>query len=636
MPDIRNTLNHMIIYERKQGGRILKKHKKIVRFKYKLSILLVTTVLFVSCILGIFQFIIMKHSLEDNFKQNRILVRDRILNSVSDTDYINYLIEKPMEEESKIILSEISKKYDQNRNINLDLHSFIKNKKNIDLYIIDQNNNVVSTTDPKEIGYNFNSFKDFTTYLNSVRIGKKFESSRISISIIEGKLKKFSYLPSNDGKYIFETGMLIDDKLPFMKGTGFDNFDESVTNDNNFVDRVNLYDYTGTSYKKDSNGVNFSVDPDMKKYFTTAIRTNKTVEVVRKIAGKNFYYQYIPYEFIGGTGNSKNNAIEVIYNENTLNQLLKYYIKTIILVVFTGVIIAGAYDFYKARRITKPIEAITEGIKQIGEGNFNYQITIESNDELSLLAAQLKKMTNEIKVLLEVRNTIENDLEVKNKEISSQKEEIELLYKETISINKELEQLLHKNTKWYFETVRALANAIEVKDMYTGSHCERVMEYSMVIAEALDLNEEEKHALKFGSILHDIGKIGISELILNKADKLTDIEYDLIKKHPEIGNKILVNLNFLDESRSIIYEHHERIDGKGYPRGLMGDEINKLAKIVCVADAFDAMTSTRSYRTPMSDEDAFKELLRNKGTQFDCETVDAFLKCFPNRNNIIL
>ncbi len=389
---------------------------------------------------------------------------------------------------------------------------------------------------------------------------------------------------------------------------------------------IRLYDYTGVTYQKDSGGSNISVEDSQKIYFDKAIATLETIKATKKYYGEKLYYYYIPYEIIGAQGANERNVIEVIYSNEDMNILLNRSLLIIIILVAFGSLIAGSYGVHRARSITRPIEEISEGVKQIGEGNFNFSVSVNTNDEISLLAIQFEKMTNEIKKLLEERKETLSDLEFKNKEISEQKEEIESLYEETISINEELENLLNKNKVSYFETVRTLANAIEEKDRYTGGHCERVMEYSMKIAEVLGLGEEEKNDLKFGSILHDIGKIGIPEAILHKDDKLTPQEYNIIKTHPEIGYRILKNLDFLSYSKSIVYEHHERIDGKGYPRGLKGEEIHLLARIVCVADAFDAMTSNRPYKNVMTTEMAVKELLANAGTQFDSDIVDAFIK----------
>ncbi len=241
-------------------------------------------------------------------------------------------------------------------------------------------------------------------------------------------------------------------------------------------------------------------------------------------------------------------------------------------------------------------------------------------------------------------------ISVKNSEmynsIYTQKQEIEALYEQAAASNEELNEyirklgetkveLAQKNnelTKYYSEiqygylqTVMSLANSIEAKDPYTRGHCQRVMEISCELARALGLSEEDIDDLRYAAILHDIGKIGISANILNKQGKLTDEEFDEIKKHPIIAYNILKDIEFLKNGLSGILQHHERFDGKGYPNGLKNDQICTFGRILSVADAFDAMTSDRPYRKGMDMEEAIEELKRCKGTQFDPEIVDVLV-----------
>jgi len=187
----------------------------------------------------------------------------------------------------------------------------------------------------------------------------------------------------------------------------------------------------------------------------------------------------------------------------------------------------------------------------------------------------------------------------------------------------------------YISTVSALASAIEVSDEYTSGHCNRVTLIAKKIAIYMKFNEEQIKDLEFASLLHDIGKIGISSSILVSKNKLTEEEYNIIKKHPELGCSILENIEFLENARAIILQHHERIDGKGYPYGLKGFEISISAKILSVADAYDAMTSSRHYRKiPLKNDEAMKELNNNKGTQFDVNVVNAFNGCNYNGKTV--
>jgi len=173
----------------------------------------------------------------------------------------------------------------------------------------------------------------------------------------------------------------------------------------------------------------------------------------------------------------------------------------------------------------------------------------------------------------------------------------------------------------YLKTVTSLTNAIDAKDVYTAGHSQRVSQLAINIAQELDLKKYEIQQVEYGAILHDIGKIGISESILNKQGPLNDSEYRKIKKHPDIGISILEDIDFLDEVFNVINYHHERIDGTGYPYGLSKTDIPLEARIVCIADAWDAMTSTRSYRRPLSLNQAVGELKENQGSQFDSQII---------------
>ncbi len=176
-----------------------------------------------------------------------------------------------------------------------------------------------------------------------------------------------------------------------------------------------------------------------------------------------------------------------------------------------------------------------------------------------------------------------------------------------------------------FQTVQALATSLEAKDNYTSGHSLRVTRYALQIAERLGIGDKEIGNLRYASQLHDIGKIGITERILNKPGRLTEWEFDAIKDHPVIGERIINSLDFLDTVRKIIRHHHERWDGAGYPDGLFREDIPLLSRIMAVADSYDAMTTARPYRGALSPEEAVVELKRCTGSQFDPRLVEVFL-----------
>ncbi len=178
----------------------------------------------------------------------------------------------------------------------------------------------------------------------------------------------------------------------------------------------------------------------------------------------------------------------------------------------------------------------------------------------------------------------------------------------------------------YIDTVKSLSQAVEAKDPYTNGHSQRVGEYACRLAERLGLPPKRVENLKIAAILHDIGKIGVEESILNKPGRLTEEEYDKIKQHPEIGVRIIKDIEFLKDVSRIILSHHERYDGTGYPEGRKHGDIVLESQILSLADVFDALTSERPYRHAMTVEEAIEIIDNGKGSQFEHKLADAFIK----------
>jgi len=187
-------------------------------------------------------------------------------------------------------------------------------------------------------------------------------------------------------------------------------------------------------------------------------------------------------------------------------------------------------------------------------------------------------------------------------------------------------RLYQKIQDSYFEIVKALAQAIEAKDPYTHGHSERVMQYAVQIAQKLGLPKKEINSLRYAAILHDIGKIGVRGIVLNNPNSLTSEEYDEIKKHPLIGEGIIKPIELLQPIRTLIRHHHEWYNGKGYPDGLSRKNIPLGARILAIADAYDAMKSDRPYRKALTEETAIQELKRGSGSQFEPKLVGILLK----------
>lgn len=183
----------------------------------------------------------------------------------------------------------------------------------------------------------------------------------------------------------------------------------------------------------------------------------------------------------------------------------------------------------------------------------------------------------------------------------------------------------------YAKTIAALSATIDAKDHYTRGHSDRVMEYAVAIGEQMGLSNDDVESLRFAGLLHDIGKVGVSEHILLKPTKLTSAEFEAVRAHSSIGANIIEQIDFLNKLTPLILHHHERYNGKGYPDKLVGEEIPFLARILAVTDAYEAMTSKRAYRDALAPEQAIGELKRCSGTQFDPAVVEAFLAVLERR-----
>lgn len=186
-------------------------------------------------------------------------------------------------------------------------------------------------------------------------------------------------------------------------------------------------------------------------------------------------------------------------------------------------------------------------------------------------------------------------------------------------------QILKDLSELFYKTIKSIASALDAKDQYTHGHSMRVTLYSLALAKALHLHEQMLEEIETAGLLHDIGKIAIPEKILLKQGKLTDEEYEVIKSHPELGEKLVNGIEKLKLISNWLKSHHERYDGKGYPEGLKGDEIPISSRIIAIADTYDAMTSDRSYRLALSHQVAIEEIKLCSGSQFDPKLAELFV-----------
>lgn len=289
--------------------------------------------------------------------------------------------------------------------------------------------------------------------------------------------------------------------------------------------------------------------------------------------------------------------LDLSKSQELKNSALFFVVILCLLVFFISLIVS----FSLSSRITTPLSTAIDALKEVSRGNLNVYINERnySSDEARTLLISLKVMMSNIRDLIKDKERLMAEAETSH---------------------------YYEIQEGYLQTVTALANSIEAKDEYTLGHCQRLAEYAIKIAEKLDLPEDEILALKYSALLHDIGKIGIETSIIHKPSRLSEDEYNEIKRHPLIAYNILKSVKFLEKSLDGIYQHHEWYNGMGYPNRLKGNEISLFGRILCVVDSYDAMTSDRPYRKGMEIEAALSEIKRNIGTQFDPKIADVFIR----------
>jgi putative nucleotidyltransferase with HDIG domain len=315
------------------------------------------------------------------------------------------------------------------------------------------------------------------------------------------------------------------------------------------------------------------------------VTTTSVVELSRNVSGPTTelvspWIDPTNFGYVGTTAS----AAGLVADTNQLRIILAA-------LFLAGVLLTLALGIWIARLITRPVHRLVEATRLVSAGDLDHQAPVTTSDEIGELTESFNQMTRSLK-------------------------------EKSASLRVTMLQL--QDT--YLMTIEALAAAVEARDPYTHGHTQRVEEYAVIMAKALGASDEEIAAIRRASVLHDIGKIGIEDVILRKQGRLEPDEEIRMQRHPVIGVDMLQGIDFLEPVLPLVRHHHERWDGNGYPDQLGADEIPVGARILAVADALDAMTSDRSYRPARTFEYAKNEILKGSGTHFDPEVVTAFIK----------
>lgn len=293
-----------------------------------------------------------------------------------------------------------------------------------------------------------------------------------------------------------------------------------------------------------------------------------------------------------------------------------------VLVMILGIICIQLVSWLISYKMTHSINLIVTQVEGLDVLDKKTSIEYEETGmrDIEVLAKGINQLLTRV---FDLRDSLTE----KQQEITHQYTEIEALYEETAAMNETLNDTVDQLQDSWYQTIRVLSNAIEASDKYTKGHCDRVATLSVLIAKEHGFTSNKVKIIELAALLHDVGKVGIPDRILNKNGRLTAEEYERVKEHSLTGFKIIQDVPFLAEAAKIILHHHERIDGNGYPDGLKGDEMILEAKILAVVDAYDAMTSVRAYRQiPKTSQEAINELEKHSDTQFDSYVISLLKK----------
>jgi HD-GYP domain-containing protein (c-di-GMP phosphodiesterase class II) len=283
-------------------------------------------------------------------------------------------------------------------------------------------------------------------------------------------------------------------------------------------------------------------------------------------------------------------AVIAIQDESAALASVRDMRNQVFFVSLLAAMLALVCGFYFAEKLTRPVRELAAGATRIAGGDFSQRVKVLGRTELGDLGSSFNQMTDRLeRFVLDLQRSAE------------------------------------ENRELFLGTVKALAAAIDGKDPYTRGHSERVSRFSVATAEGLGLDEGEVEKIRISALLHDVGKIGIDDRILKKPAALDDEEFEIMKTHPQKGYKIMSQIPAMREFLPGMYMHHEMINGQGYPQGLKGEEIPMQARIVSVADTFDAMTTERPYQAAMELEAALTRLKSFVGTRYDARVVAAFI-----------
>ena len=458
----------------------------------------------------------------------------------------------------------------------------------VDLFVLDQSWTVVHTNFPKDLGLVIGT-GDFLVFLKEVLDSGKYVSDRPMLSSHDG-MKKFAYQATSDKKFLLEVGVALRLHDDLFEDIAFTTLSKNIVGEGSQIQDVELY---AQQHSAKFVSINSNIAPDL-----AGVRLATATEAVqagapRSVSEGGHHYHYFPVA--SGPGEQTKRVVELTENSSVWDNLLLRHLETLTVAHLLLVALGIAFSLWIAKRLVAPLAQLSTAVRKIAAGDLDTVVPKVSRDEVGLLAADIDGMRQNL---------------------------LELI----THLGSANEELSHS----YHIIIRAFFKALKHNESSTAEHSLRVNRLAMALGRRAGLTHEQLEQLEWGSLLHDIGKLAIPNAIIRKNGPLTPEERLVIETHPVIAFEMLKDATFLGDALLVSLHHQEWYDGTGYPHRLKGEEIPLLARICTVADAYEAMTTDRSYRRGLSHDEAKTELQQKSGTQFDPAIVLLFLSLAPN------
>lgn len=573
-----------------------------LRYKVIINILiLVVSIAAIGALINVWMFC---NNIQKNANEKIDLIATHVIKTLEIQDKAHLSFERSLQHSMEQPMRQFQAEYERSNGeiAKIDLDTLREQTGGVyDYFIIDANNTVIRTTFAPDNGLELGRYPAVNHFLNWVREHPGEIHSERAMTGVNGYMKKYIYETTPDKKYIFEIGTAFSNRLfASSADTNYFDFPEYISGimaKYPILKNINIYDRRGNPYYLSNSADSQRMEGERLATFEQMMNGSDSAAVTVN----DTLYSYVsfrPYE--AHPQGFAEKIIEVAIDVRPFREEWLQSVYFSVLISLGSLIFALLAGTVFTNSLASTIGEVVQAVRQIAAGDLSTPV-MPTGD-------------------LEETHVLSQSIETMRKKLQAQFHELELR-------NEELAQS-------YQLTIQAFFRILEHRERYTADHSIQVNQIAMRIGKEMGLSSEELQYLEWGTLLHDIGKLAISDDILVKPGKLSEQEYEAIKQHPLIGYDVLPKLPFFQYVAQIVHYHHERYDGCGYPSGLSGDQIPLLARICAVADTVHAMTSDRPYRQGCSWSKAVEEIQRCSGSQFDPSVVEAFLRVYGDDSGV--